>query len=205
MEYTENNEQLAALEAILFASGEPVRIDRICLAMETDKETAVQLLKTLEDRYAYERRGIRLLCMDDAWQLCSAPEYGEVIRKAFEVRKTAKLSQPALEALTVVAYYQPTTRAYIDQVRGVDSAYTVSLLVERGLIEECGHLQVPGRPHLYRTTKEFLRTFHLRSLNDLPEMPGLENEGQFFLREDGTYAVAADETAEEEPPQNEDK
>ena len=88
--------------------------------------------------------------------------------------------------LTIVAYYQPTTRAYVDQVRGVDSSYTVSLLLERGFIEECGRLQVPGRPRLYRTTKKFLRDFHLSSLEELPEMPGIETDGQLRMGEDGT-------------------
>ena len=176
----------AAVEGILFASGEPVGVERICLALELDRETAEMLLKKLEDHYAYERRGVRLVRMEDSYQLCSAPDYADVIRKAFEIRKSAKLSQPALEALTVVAYYQPTTRAYVDQVRGVDSSYTMGLLQERGLIEECGHLQVPWRPRLYRTTKEFLRVFHLSSLDELPEMPGLEPEGRLRIGEDGT-------------------
>ena len=175
----------AAIEGILFASGEPVGIDRICLALELDKDTAEMLLQKLEDHYAYERRGVRLVHMDDAYQLCSAPDYADVIRKAFEIRKSAKLSQPALEVLTIIAYYQPTTRAYVDQVRGVDSSYTMSLLQERKLIEECGRLQVPGRPRLYRTTKEFLRVFHLGSLEELPEMPGIEPEGQLRIGDDG--------------------
>ena len=189
METMEMKELLAALEGILFASGESVHIDRICLALDMDRETAEQLLKKLEDYYAYERRGIRLIRMEDHYQLCSAPEYGDIIRKAFEIRKTAKLSQPALEVLTIIAYYQPTTRAYIDQVRGVDSSYTVSMLLERELIEECGHLQVPGRPRLYRTTRAFLRTFHLTSLEDLPEIPGLEKDGQLRLQDDGTLQM----------------
>ena len=136
----------SAIEGILFASGEPLPIDRICLALDLDRPTAEQVLQKLGDYYAFERRGIRLVRMEDSYQLCSSPDYADVIRKAFEIRKTAKLSQPALEVLTIIAYYQPTTRAYIDQVRGVDSSYTVGLLLERGLIEECGRLQVPGRP-----------------------------------------------------------
>ena len=182
----------SAVEGILFAAGEPVDIKRICLALELDRETAETVLRQLGDGYAFERRGIRLLRMEDSYQLCSAPEYADVIRKAFEVRKPAKLSQPALEALTIIAYYQPTTRAYVDQVRGVDSSYTVGLLLDRGLIEECGRLQVPGRPILYRTTKHFLRSFHLRSLDDLPEIPGMEAEGQMRLAADGTVADEAD-------------
>lgn len=192
MENMETKEIVSVVEGILFASGEPVAIDRICLALEMDKDTVEQVLQHLADYYAYERRGIRLIRMENQYQLVSAPEYGEVIRRAFEIRKPARLSQPALEVLTIVAYYQPTTRAYIDQIRGVDSAYTVGLLLDRHLIEECGRLQVPGRPRLYRTTKEFLRAFRLTSLEDLPEMPGVETDGQLRLGDDGTV-IAPDE------------
>ena len=185
MEIMDMREIESAMEGILFASGEPVHVDRLCTALELDRATAEQVLQRLMDYYAYERRGIRLLRMEDSWQLCSAPDYAEVIRRAFEIRKPAKLSQPALEVLTIIAYYQPTTRAYVDQIRGVDSAYTIGLLLERRLIEECGRLQVPGRPHLYRTTKQFLRAFHLTSLEDLPEMPDLGGEGQMRLNESG--------------------
>ena len=166
----ETKELQAAVEAILFASGEAVHIDRICLALELDRLSVEELLRSLSDYYAFERRGIRLLQMENKWQLCSAPEYADMIRKAFEVRKPAKLSQPALEVLSIIAYNQPTTRAQIDQIRGVDSSYTLTLLLERDLIEECGRLQVPGRPRLYRTTENFLRSFHLTSLKDLPAM-----------------------------------
>ena len=181
-------ELASALEAILFAAGEPVELKRLCVALDLDQETAEAVLRQLGDEYAFERRGVRLLRMEDSYQLCSAPDYADAIRRAFEVRKPAKLSQPALEALTIIAYYQPTTRAYVDQVRGVDSSYTVGLLLERGLIEECGRLQVPGRPILYRTTRAFLRAFHLNSLEDLPEIEGLEAEGQLRLRSDGSVA-----------------
>ena len=187
MESMEMKEIESAIEGILFASGEPVHVDRICVALELDRPTAEQVLQKLMDYYSYERRGIRLLHIEDSWQLCSAPDYAEYIRRAFEIRKPAKLSQPALEVLTIIAYYQPITRAFVDQIRGVDSAYTVGLLLDRKLIEECGRLQVPGRPRLYRTTENFLRAFHLTSLEDLPEMPELMNgEGQQMrLDEDG--------------------
>ena len=175
----------SAVEGILFASGEPVQAERICVALDMDRPTVEQVLQKLMDYYAYERRGIRLLHIEDSWQLCSAPDYADIIRRAFEIRKPAKLSQPALEVLTIIAYYQPTTRAYVDQIRGVDSSYTMSLLQERKLIEECGRLQVPGRPHLYRTTKQFLRAFHLTSLEDLPEMPDLAADGQMRLNQQG--------------------
>ncbi len=193
MEAREMKEIEAAAESILFASGEPVTTERICVALELDRETAEQVLRQLADQYSYERRGIRLLRMEDSWQLCSAPEYADVIRRAFEIRKPAKLSQPALEVLTIIAYYQPTTRAYVDQIRGVDSSYTVGLLLDRHLIEECGRLQVPGRPRLYRTTKAFLRAFHLNSLDELPEIPGLEVDGQLRIGEEGTVEDTQEE------------
>lgn len=185
MDTREMKEIEAAVEGILFASGEPVAVDRICVALDMDRPTVELMLQRLQDYYSYERRGIRLLKMEDSYQLCSAPEYGDQIRKAFEIRKPAKLSQPALEVLTIIAYYQPTTRAYVDQIRGVDSSYTVGLLLDRHLIEECGRLQVPGRPRLYRTTQSFLRAFHLNSLEDLPQMPGLEADGQMRLDDEG--------------------
>ena len=145
----EKKELEAAVEGILFAAGEPVHIDRICLALGVDRKKAERTLRSLEGYYAFERRGVRLICMDNTWQMCSAPEYADMIRRAFEIRKPAKLSQPALEVLAIIAYYQPTTRAYVDQVRGVDSAYTVGLLLDRKLIEECGRLKdQPGRPRL---------------------------------------------------------
>lgn len=184
VETREMKEIEAAVEGILFASGEPVHIDRICLAAELDRPTAELVLQKLMDYYSFERRGMRLLRLEDSWQLCSAPEYADVIRRAFEIRKPAKLSQPALEVLTIIAYYQPITRAYVDQIRGVDSSYTVGLLLDRHLIEECGRLQVPGRPRLYRTTQAFLRAFHLNSLEELPQLPGMEADGQLRLDDD---------------------
>ena len=198
MDTLEMKEVEAAIEGILFASGEPVAVDRICMAMDMDRPTVELVLQKLTDYYAYERRGMRLLKMEDSYQLCSAPEYGDIIRRAFEVRKPAKLSQPALEVLTIIAYYQPTTRAYVDQIRGVDSSYTVGLLLDRHLIEECGRLQVPGRPRLYRTTQAFLRAFHLRSLDDLPERPGMEGDGQLRLDERGNLLELPEELSAED-------
>lgn len=190
----------AAAEGILFAAGEPVHIDRICLALGTDRPRAEEALRRLTDYYAFERRGIRLLRMEDSWQLCSAPEYGDVIRQAFEMRRPARLSQPALEVLAIIAYYQPATRAYVDQIRGVDSAYTLGLLLDRKLIEECGRLQAPGRPRLYRTTQTFLRSFHLTSLEELPPLPGMDAEGQLSLSgEESEEDGAPPEPAEKAP------
>lgn len=175
-------EMESAIESILFAAGEPVGVERLCMALETDRATVDAAARTLMDHYRYERRGIRLLQLETSYQLCSAPEYADLIRTTFESRKPAKLSPSALEVLAIIAYYQPTTRAYVDQVRGVDSAYTVGLLLDRELIEECGRLAVPGRPILYKTTPVFLRSFGLSSLEDLPELPATTpEEGQAAL------------------------
>ena len=173
----ELNELESALESVLFASGEPVPVERLCLGLEVDRPTLDAVAQELMDKYKYERRGIRIVRMDTSYQMCSAPEFAPHIRKTLESRKPPKLSQPALEVLAVIAYYQPVTRAYVDQVRGVDSSYTVGLLLERDLIEEAGRLAVPGRPTLFRTTKNFLRTFELNSLAELPDLPDSTQEG----------------------------
>ena len=167
----------AALEGVLFAAGEPVPVERLCLGLEVDRPTLDAVAQQLMDEYSYQRRGIRLLRLESSYQLCSAPEHADHIRRTLESRKPARLSQPALEVLAVIAYYQPVTRAYVDQVRGVDSSYTVGLLLERELIEEAGRLAVPGRPVLFRTTKNFLRSFGLSSLEELPDLPDTSQEG----------------------------
>ena len=172
----------SAIEGILFAAGEPVGVERLCMALEIDRSTADAVCQRLADTYSYERRGIRLLRLENSYQLCSAPEFAPVIRKAFESRRPARLSQPALEVLAIIAYYQPATRAYVDQIRGVDSSYTIGLLLERELIEECGRLAGPGRPIQYRTTQNFLRSFGISSLEELPELPSAGPEdGQIPL------------------------
>ena len=188
-----------AIEGILFASGEPVREDRIAAVLGVDKKLVSDTANVLMDRYSYERRGIRLVRMEDSLQLCSSPEFADYIRLALETRKPPQLTQPAMEVLAVVAYYQPVTRVYIEQVRGVDSSYTVSLLQDRGLIEPCGRLAVPGRPVLYRTTAAFLRTFGITSLDELPELPesAEEKDGQLKLQS----AIAALQAEAEEGSQ----
>ncbi len=185
-----------ALEGILFASGEPVKEGRIAAVLGVDRELIADTAARLADKYAYERRGIRIVRMEDSLQMCSSPEYADTIRMALETRKPPQLSQPALEVLAIVAYYQPVTRVYIEQVRGVDSSYTVNLLQERGLIEPCGRLAVPGRPVLYRTTSAFLRTFGIESLQELPDLPesNEDADGQLKLQN----AITALQTTEEE-------
>ena len=190
----------SALESILFAAGEPVGVERLCLSLEVDRATMDAVAQRLMDQYSYERRGLRLVRLDTSYQLCSAPEYADYVRKTLENRKPARLSQPALEVLAIIAYYQPVTRAYVDQVRGVDSSYTVGLLLERELIEENGRLAVPGRPILYRTTKNFLRSFGLSSLEDLPELPDTPKEsGQMTLELEAAVEKLRAETQQETP------
>ena len=191
----------SALEGVLFAAGEPVPVERLCLGLEVDRPTLDAVAQNLMDRYKYERRGIRLVRMDTSYQLCSAPEFAGYIRKTLESRKPARLSQPALEVLAIIAYYQPVTRAYVDQVRGVDSSYTVSLLLERELIEEAGRLAVPGRPVLFRTTKNFLRSFGMSTLEELPELPESSQEGaqMTMALENAVAKLQEDEQGEEEP------
>lgn len=203
MEKLEPKDMESALEAILFAAGEPIGADRLCLALELDRNTVDSLCKQLADRYSYDRRGIRLLRLGDNYQLCSAPEYADRIRKAFERRKPPQLSQPALEVLTIIAYFQPTTRAYVEQVRGVDSSYTVNLLLERGLIEEAGRLAVPGRPTLFRTTDRFLRCFSLSSLDELPPLPQTGEEAK--LTQELQEAAAMLQAEQEAPPEQKEE
>lgn len=173
----ELKELQSAIEGILFAAGDPVPVERICFVLEQDRDTVDSVCQRLADLYSYERRGVRLIRLENSWQMCSAPECADYIRKTLENRKPAKLTQPALEVLSIIAYFQPVTRTYIEQIRGVDSSYTVGLLLERGLICEAGRLSVPGRPMQFRTTKNFLRAFGLASLDDLPELPSATQEG----------------------------
>lgn len=167
-----------AIEGILFASGEPVSAERIAAVLGIDTKLVFDTADRMADRYSFEHSGIRLIRLDNSLQLCSAPEYASYIRLALETRKPPQLTQPALEVLAIVAYFQPVTRTYIEQVRGVDSAYTVNLLQERGLIEPCGRLAVPGRPTLFRTTAAFLRTFGISTVDELPPLPEPESEDE---------------------------
>ena len=173
----------SAIEAILFAAGESVPAERISLILGIDEKEIYSAAKELADEYERQSRGIRLLRLENKLQLCSAPEFAEYISKALEQRKPPMLSKPALETLSIVAYFQPVTRAYIDQVRGVDSAYTVSVLLERGLIEACGRLEVPGRPSVFKTTDVFLRTMGISELSQLPKLPDMtKGEGMEKLQ-----------------------
>ncbi len=166
----ECSELQRAIEAILFVAGEPVDVERLAKAAGVSLAQAEAASQALMDDYAFSRRGIRVVRLENRYQMCSSPEQVQYVTTALETRKPPKLSASQLEALTVIAYYQPTTKAYVEQLRGVDSSYCISALLNKKLIEECGRLNVPGRPFLYRTTPDFLRTFGLQSLQELPEI-----------------------------------
>ncbi len=175
----------STLEAVLFAAGDAVSIDRLCEALEVPRETVLEAARELSSRYDFEQRGLMLRRIADKLQLCSRPMYAEAVRRVTETRKNASLSPAALEVLTIIAYRQPVTRAFIDQLRGVDSGGTLSSLAEKQMIEEAGRLEVPGRPILYRTTEHFLQAFALESLDDLPALPAFtDNEQLSFDMED---------------------
>lgn len=171
----------AGLEAVLFAAGDAVPVERLAAALEVSKIDLLQAAETLANAYDFEQRGIMLIRLEDKLQLCSRPLYAEVARRVTESRRPPALSPAALEVLTIVAYRQPVTRAFIDQLRGVDSSGTVAGLVEKGMIEEAGRLDVPGRPILFRTTDVFLRTFSISSLSELPALPSLEENEQMEI------------------------
>ena len=162
-----------ALEAVLFASGEPVPVARLSMVFGVPEEDILVTADKLGEYYEKNGRGIRLLRLGGSLQLCSAPEHAKLIARVIEHRAAPKLSPSALEALAVIAYFQPVTRAYVEQVRGVDSSYTVSSLAEKGLIEPAGRLDAPGRPTLYRTTEAFLRVMGISSLDELPTLPDM--------------------------------
>lgn len=168
----------STLEAVLFAAGDAVSIDRLCEVLELPRETVLEAARELSSRYDFEQRGLMLRRIADKLQLCSRPMYAEAVRRVTETRKNASLSPAALEVLTIIAYRQPVTRAFIDQLRGVDSGGTLSSLAEKQMIEEAGRLEVPGRPILYRTTEHFLQAFALESLDDLPALPAFTDNEQ---------------------------
>lgn len=164
----EMEELQRAIEAILFAAGERVEISRLAMTLEADEADIIAATDALANELAFNRRGIRILRLEDGYQMASSGEMADYITKTLETRKPPKLSSSQLETLTIIAYYQPATKALVEQIRGVDSSYSVAALLSKKLIEDAGRLNVPGRPILYKTTPNFLRTFGLSSLQELP-------------------------------------
>ncbi len=166
----------AAAEAVLFASGDPVSVAKLAESLRTDLGETEHILKRIEERLEQPTSGICLKRLGDQVQLCSKSEYADYVQTVLSLRKNAPLSGAAFEVLAVIAYNQPVTRSFVDQVRGVDCSGVISSLTEKGLIEEKGRLDLPGKPILYGTTPVFLRCFCLESLEDLPALPNAEAE-----------------------------
>ena len=175
------NQCRADVEAILFASGEPMSVSRIAQALEIDEETVERLCEDLCQEYEMRKGGIHIVHLDDAYQFCTAKDSADAVRAALEIRRNTPLSQAALEVLAVIAYNQPVTKAFVEQVRSVDCGAVIQGLMLKGLVEERGRLELPGRPLLYGTTAGFLRSFGMESLGDLPPLP--EEEQQRIMTE----------------------
>lgn len=190
----EQNDIQRAIMAVLFAAGEPVDVKRLSFALEVDEDEIHRETQKLMDYLAYHRSGVRIVRLENAYQMCSSGEMSAFVTKTLETRKPPKLSPSQLETLTIIAYYQPATKAYVEQLRGVDSSYSVSALLTKKLIEECGRLNVPGRPILYRTTPDFLRIFGLQSLEELPEIELMD----FQMK------IQPEETPKDETPSEEE-
>lgn len=166
---------LPCLEAVLFATGEPVEAEKLAQALQEDETVIVNALHSLQERYNSPESGICLLKLDNKYQICTKKMYAENIRAVIEVKKNTPLSQAAFEVLAIIAYNQPVTKSFIEQIRGVDCSGVISNLCQKALIEEKGRLELPGRPLVYGTTSDFLRCFSLSSLDDLPPVPGKNN------------------------------
>lgn len=160
-----------AIEAILFACGTPAELTKIAQALEIKEEKAEELLKSLMEDYSSRKSGIKIVRLGKSYQMCTEKEYAEIIRAVLDLRRNSPLSQAALEVLAIIAYNQPVTKAFVEQIRGVDCSGVVSSLVARELIEEKGRLELPGRPLIYGTTENFLRCFNVSDVSELPPLP----------------------------------
>ncbi len=182
------NNIIAKLEAMLFASGEPVDAAKLAELLELDIENITKMLAHLGDLYDERNSGICIVRIDGKYQLCTREEYGDNVRALLEIKKNAPLSQAAFEVLAIVAYNKTVTKSFIEQIRGVDCSGSIANLVQKGLIEEKGRLDLPGRPLVYGTTDRFLRCFSLNSLEDLPELPAVE-ESDKEAKENGQTSL----------------
>ena len=163
----------AAIEAVLFAAGDAIELERLADIVDVDKKSLREILKKMMDEYNYERRGIHIIRMEDSYQLCTRGEFSEYVSRLAEPPKMMNLSNAALEVLAIVAYKQPVTKSSIEHIRGVNCDYIVNRLIERNFIEEKGRLDAPGRPILFGTTQHFLRIFGVSELEDLPDFDSL--------------------------------
>ena len=196
------NNVLARLEAMLFACGDPVKASRLADVLELDVESVTKMLSSLGDSYEERESGLRLIRIDGKYQLCTREEYGQDVRKLLEIKKNTPLSQAAFEVLAIIAYNKTVTKSFIEQIRGVDCSGSISNLVQKGLIEEKGRLDLPGRPLVYGTTDRFLRCFSISSLDELPDLPQSDEEnkenGQTTLFDEDKNDTMLDEINREE-------
>ena len=169
-------EMIPAFEAVLFASGEPMSIERFAQVFEIAPEEVIEIMNELDRKLKKKESGFELVRLENMYQLATKTQYVDYIKKAFDIRRRTPLSPAALEVLAVVAYNQPVTKSFIEQVRGVDCSGVVTTLIEKGLLEERGRLELPGKPLLYGTTKNFLRCFSISDLSELPPLPQKEQE-----------------------------
>lgn len=193
MKILQFNEKLSAVEAILFASGEPVDELRISKVVGVDKSIVGSLVKTLNERYSDCQSAINIIHIDNGYQMCTKKEYAEYIRSAMEYKKQTPLSNAAMEALTIIAYNQPVTKSFVENVRGIDSSSVINSLIDKGLLEEDGRLEVPGRPVAYKTTDVFLRSFGLASIEELPPLVREDKDSQTSLFDEENDNNAYDE------------
>lgn len=173
------NEEISIVEAILFASGEPIEANRIAAAAGIEPDMVFKIVQLLNDRFEKDGSSMQVIKLSDSYQLCVKAEYIDYIRAAMETKKAAPLSPAAMEVLTIIAYNQPVTKGFVEHIRGIDSSSVVNSLVEKNLLEEAGRLDVPGRPIAYRTTSTFLRCFQLGSIDDLPAIPNSDGQVSF--------------------------
>lgn len=171
-----SNKLLSAVEAMLFAAGDAADPARLAEVLDIDVEDVIKMLGHLQAEYDERDGGLCIIRVDGKYQICTKEEYGDAVRGLLEIKKNTPLSQAAFEVLAIVAYNKTVTRSFIEQIRGVDCSGPVSSLVQKGLIEEKGRLDLPGRPLVYGTTDRFLRCFSLNSLDDLPELPEEEKK-----------------------------
>ncbi len=200
----------SVIEAVLFAAGDPVELDRLADIVDVDKRSLREIIKNMMDSYRFERRGIDIIQLEDSYQMCTRGEYRDYIARLAQPARRQSLSNAAMEVLAIVAYKQPVTRSSIEQIRGVNCDYVVNRLVEKRLVEEVGRLDAPGRPILFGTTQEFLRCFGIPCLADLPEFDrfghteeqgeqiemNLESEQLAMEKTEETTAVSEDSSAE---------
>ncbi len=189
----------AALEAVLFAAGEPMETDRLAEALGVTAEEITAAAGALMTALEESGSGLQLLTLGESWQITTRADFAEQIRAALEVKRNTPLSNAAMEALTIIAYNQPVTKGFVERVRGVDSGSVVNTLVERGLLEEAGRIEVPGRPVTYRTTAHFLRTFGMQSLADLPPLPTSSDAEDLFEVQTAEGEDTLEESAEDYP------